>query len=445
MPTKKCPFCAELIQEDAKKCRYCGEWLEKEDTNIHPGPDTTLRKYFLFWLGNMAVFLTTSLLNRNHQISYSLTSIILGFCILFGIYLLIKMFLSMIKKHSLKTALLYSLLIISSFALHRLLLSLAPPINNPQPIPEDTNSLRTTVDEINQLSNQGETGYKKLYQDYFSSAYKSTINEADYVKRALSANQSAGIQAIQTGINNLYIDGNIGYVDRTITFCLDKGCQSIKGKSRSYKKYVFENNEWRIIDDQATLCPRQQMYDMEPEFQRALSLMSQRVSQDVPDKATMSEFNEVLNCVEVKYANSDQAINNAEGLFQFIPGQSPLKLNILVSPKYKVQDDIITASLLSHEYIHALTYVYDLANGTTTDCFSNEATAFEAQNRFLLLLNPEETQSVITRLRSNPSPELRGIAITWTAIAASKGTTYSEKALNFVKSNPFYIQECSGG
>lgn len=299
-------------------------------------------------------------------------------------------------------------------------------------------SLQKVVEEQYKLLNsRNPEDLAKLYQNFYSpehSVKKGT--EADFVKSILAKHSDDGLDHYDFTIHSIKVNGLKGYVDRTQKECQDSACNKVKSQNRSTRLYFLFNGKW-LMTDQNIFCTREVPYQNPDEFNRAYSLIIQRT-----EKFNTS-FADIKNCVQISYAESDEEMTGAEGQFSFVPGQSAEKLEILVSPRYKAKDDLITAVLLMHELTHAEDYVGGLLAGKEVDCFKTEANAFQNQNWLIYLLNPEERASIDARLSTGASEELRSIKYYWDGISRAPGSTNEDRALNFVKSIPAYQKQCA--
>ena len=104
--TKKCPFCAEQIQNEAVKCRYCGEFLDKPVGTGSGAPYGAKTKWYyttstiviaLLCLGPLALPLVW--LNPRYKTASKLivTVIVVSVSILFC-YLTVKTYFQLIEQ-----------------------------------------------------------------------------------------------------------------------------------------------------------------------------------------------------------------------------------------------------------------------------------------------------------------------------------------------------------
>ncbi len=103
---KKCEYCAEKVQEDAKKCKHCGEWLQKDEEHPkvkqaedHSSKESQKLEGFSGWLGlfGLGIFLTPIFIlfsMLSEPLAYDAFSVLVNIIIILGhiwlSYLMVK-------------------------------------------------------------------------------------------------------------------------------------------------------------------------------------------------------------------------------------------------------------------------------------------------------------------------------------------------------------------
>lgn len=306
----------------------------------------------------------------------------------------------------------------------------------------EEDKLRKRYEEIAALDDNKKEDNEKLYDLYLSPESKQRITKEQFVKNKEIAVQSLKKKIVGNSyeINSVIIKGNTGYIDRTITLCFDQECND-KLTGRGYKKYIKINGDWFLVmENTPVYCIRDEAYEMPEEFKRALSLIEQRY-RDRGNIEEVSHLENIRNCLKIEYSESGKAINGAEGVFVFSPPHNLDEYLIKVSPKYSIKDDLLTAVLLRHELTHVFQYANNQDVNSEDGCYKAEASAFISEGKFVYhVLNDEEEKSLESRMTK--TPEVAQLFQTFIAIAKYDGDLIDEKALNFIKANPYYQEQC---
>lgn len=234
----------------------------------------------------------------------------------------------------------------------------------------------------------------------------------------------------------------------------------------STNKVVVDTDKTQVENQIKPRCTRTTRLQNDPQYDRALSLIQQRLQQHQADLAK-SSFKEaedpfihfppdLVNCIFIKEENLDKS-EGVEGYFVFhseLIRDNYFPINI--SDKYSETDDITTALLIAHEMTHVQQYLDELEGKEPLDCISAEVEAFIAQDQFFGSLNIEELTSVNARIVYNDylHPQLqmladiRGIWLEFVMPACGFGKFSCEREVLRVKlrpiieNNEYYKKQC---
>lgn len=162
-------------------------------------------------------------------------------------------------------------------------------------------------------------------------------------------------------------------------------------------------------------CTRNERLENEPRFDRALSLVYEKVHEGEKDRSVWASYNyfpaQLVNCIKVETKNVGAEIG-AQGYFD--PDNKDIKVDYfpiaMDYSTYNWADDLTTALLLVHEITHVQQYInrinYNSTNPTykidqNISCMNDEGAAFYAQLLFFSQLNDEEKKSINLRIQSD--------------------------------------------
>lgn len=181
-------------------------------------------------------------------------------------------------------------------------------------------------------------------------------------------------------------------------------------------------------------CTRTERLENDPQYDRALSLINQRIGDNekwCDENCESSKFEETLrfhqfpanltNCIKIIQQDIG---GDAEGYFTF--HSEDIKSNyfpITVDDSYRFSDDTLTSLLITHEMTHVQQYLDSLNGKDTLSCRDKEVEAFISQIDFYVLLSNEEIKSVLLKMNEEKEDKHPQVVMIKTMIEINKNST----------------------